>query len=411
MENEQPGGRAVRQNTLNQRTATRALARTITKKATTRARKSTTSSASTAAPVPSEIMSVPSTVLGALSPGKQKTLQDWVTANRVTINVPTIRVKQLNTNIKPPIFDELRKTPSTYLTELEAYLKSQGFEQVDFLDLLPSVLPDHTKSWLRAKKAASGALYTWSTFKADFSGRYDTPEQKQRRQHHLATKRQGEKEPVESFIWEMMDLAGQVYPTETTAESVQRCRDGLLPRLKLAVGELTTMTPEHLIDRCSQVVRDLRSFDKMEERKGKQPLPPMHPYNKERTFEGNDRPRNFHNFQGQRKFDDRNYSKFNQPGASQQRPSTSYQFKPKPEETKQGYANKKEFRRETRGTYGKPPGASSHANKDCYLCKKPGHIARFCPSAGFFYGQQHADEGNQADIENKDEYLNQDGEQ
>lgn len=366
-------------------------------------------------PIPTPTMSnaIPNEVLTVLTPNKKKALEDWVAANKVVVNVPDIKVKQLNTNIKPPVFEELKKTPNTYLEELEAYFKSQGFDRNDFLDLLPSVLADHTKSWLRAKKAAAQGAYVWITFKTDFKARYDTPEQQQRRQHYLATRKQGEREPVDSYIWEMMDLAHQVYPTELEAASVLRCRDGLQPRLKLAVGELQKATAEHLIDRCQQAVRDLHALDRMEDRRGKLPPPPMYKDAKEgqRQFPPRDERKQFTNRQYNNYSNNANHS-----GAA------GYQPKPKPEEAKTGYVNKKDFRRDTRGTYGKPTPVNKplggqpatkinpHADKDCYLCKKTGHIARFCPTSAFFAEGRKDDEDEGKDQNNANEQtLNEQG--
>jgi len=177
MYDQDQGGRSVRKSTLNQRGNSRWVRKRGTRKklrqnttlienedlrntGSREGEQSTSSVATTSRPIPPQpigpntTMSVPLEILAALSPDKRNQLADWITANRVTVNVPTIRVKQLNTNIKPPVFDELRKTPAAYLTALEAYFRSQGFDDGEFLNLLPSVLADHTKSWLRTKMTA-----------------------------------------------------------------------------------------------------------------------------------------------------------------------------------------------------------------------------------------------------------------
>ncbi|CAL8142264.1 unnamed protein product [Orchesella dallaii] len=91
-------------------------------------------------------------------------------------------------------------------------------------------------------------------------------------------------------------------------------------------------------------------------------------------------------------------------------------------ENQAGYMNKKDFRRDTRGKYGKPPPQDDnpqgekgpppklnpHADKDCYLCKKKGHIARFCPAAAFFFDKE--DEDKKKKDANEDN-LNPGGEQ
>jgi len=216
-----------------------------------------------------------------------------------------------------------------------------------------------------------------------------------------------------------MDLAKQVYPGETTAESVQRCREGLHPRLKLAVGELTKPTAEHLIHRCQQAVRDLNNLERVEQRQGKQPIPPMHPYAKERENHRQFPPQGQRQYppqkqrhypsQGDRKPNDRfnprsnfrnvNFSRRGASGYQQPQRDMGYQQQQRrdqpPQEKTQdvqtAYANKRDFRRETRVTYGRPrqqPSTSNnpqYADKECYTCKKPGHIAKFCPATAFFF--------------------------
>ncbi|CAL8137826.1 unnamed protein product [Orchesella dallaii] len=85
-------------------------------------------------------------------------------------------------------------------------------------------------------------------------------------------------------------------------------------------------------------------------------------------------------------------------------------IKPKPEDRKSGYTNKTDFRRETKGNYGRPSGSNPHANKDCYLCKKTGHIARFCPTSAFFFGgPQDEEKKEEGEETKKEENLNAEG--
>ncbi|CAL8096966.1 unnamed protein product [Orchesella dallaii] len=170
-----------------------------------------------------------------------------------------------------------------------------------------------------------------------------------------------------------------------------------------------------------KVVRDLRAVDREEERRGKPPLPPVRPQFKERTDEGQRQ-----QFNGQRKFNDRNYQRYNNQNSSNQGAYANPPWRQRTEDPKTenqaGYMNKKDFRRDTRGKYGKPPPQDDnpqgekgpppklnpHADKDCYLCKKKGHIARFCPAAAFFFDKE--DEDKKKKDANEDN-LNPGGEQ
>jgi len=184
----------------------------------------------------------------------------------------------------------------------------------------------------------------------------------------------------------MMDLSKQVYPTDSTAAADIRVRNALHPRLKLAIGELSTSTPEYLIDRCQSVLQDLRAVDRSQGHYSR--LPPMQPYaNESRDY-------------SKRQDTSKHYEKYH---ANQHNPAPNpvkaFGFEAKPAnpfkqqgsmDTKGGYSNKKEFRQQTRGTYGRPPNV--HAEKTCYQWKKPGHVARNCPSTAFFFNTDNIQE-------------------
>jgi len=311
------------------------------------------------------------------------------------INIPAVRVRQPNLNIKVPKYNPFKKTATAYLEEVEAFLKNQGAVEAEFLELVPTVLEDHTISWFRSKKVAA---YTWAQFKTDFEARYDNTITKQLRQNHLVTRKQRDDEPVETFVWEMMDLSKQVFPGETIAESVERCRNALHPRLKVAVGELTTSTAEHLIDRCQAVIQDLRALDRVEGRRSK--LPPMHTYSNDRfkhkphfqsstsSFVNNRPPGNWNRGQSS--------TNQGQSGGQQSTSQTNQQQPSSSGNAPNAYGQRQHFRMMTRGTYRRPASQNGnrnqHAEKTCYQCKKPGHIAAQCPATAFYLDNAQGEE-------------------
>ncbi len=341
---------------------------------------------------------IPTAVLNALSPGKQAALHAWArTAVAPVINLPTVRVRQANINIKIPNYDPLRKTATGYLEEVEAYFKSQGVEEAEFLEVVSTVLEDHTISWLRSKRVIG---YTWAQFKADFTARFDGVAAQQRRQNYLVTRKQREDEPVETFVWEMMDLAKQVFPTETTAESVERCRSALHPRLKVALMELTTFTAEHLIDRCQSVIQDLRALDRVEGRSSE--LPPMY---------SNERFKHFISFQqvNEASVSDRHPGSWNRGHANEGQGNdhwTSIQIN-------QAACSSGADSRDThvtRGSYRGPgnQGGSRHVNTTCYQCGEIGHIASHCPEVAWDEDKVNEEEVDDPEHSNN-AYLNEEG--
>ncbi len=356
---------------------------------------------------------VPPEVIAALSPTKQAALRAWAAAATApVINIPTVRVKQLNSNLRVPTYHALKKSGSTYLEELESYFKSQGLEEADFLTALPAAVDEEIKSWYRHKRTTG---YIWATFKMDFLARYDSDSYKQRRQQFLVNRKQKDNEPVEAFIWEMMDLAKQVFPIETTAASVERCRQALVPRLKVALSGSTSLTPEDLIEKCTNVIADLRCYD--HERGQRSQLPPIHNYS-------NTTHRGGQNGRFQRGGLTRNYTftrQYSNAAEPQQSSSQQQRSIPRPEQptsstqnvTRSGYTNHRQFKYNTRGSYQRPTthqsSSNPHASTKCYACKRTGHIAAQCPVTAFFMDEGDKDEDVQVTPPDNNADLNREG--
>jgi len=287
------------------------------------------------------------------------------------------------------------------------YFKSQGYEENEFLDILPTVLEEHRKSWFRHKKTRG---YIWQNFRTDFTTQYDNASETHRREQYLSTRKQRDDEPVEAFIWEMFDLGRQVHALETVAVTVQRCKQALVPRLRLAIGELSQATPECLIMRCKEVLRDLKDVDRTEGRHSR--LPPSTPNANHSNWKDRDHGWKRNNFNREQYGNRQNYhNRQPNPGHQQQNSSTNDDGQRRTDRFNNQAApamTKKEFRRETRPRYGHPPPRveSRHAEKECYTCRKKGHISRDCPSTAFFMNNGH-DERCEAEAFGAESQANQ----
>src|SRR5665811_2085364 len=120
-----------------------------------------------------------------------------------------------------------RMTASSYLKELEGYFSRQGVQDDKRVEVLPTVLNRETKAWFEHLRADNHDCLSWDEFSTAFKDKYDSYQDKQERLNYLVTRVQKEDEPVETFIWEMMSLAKEVFETEKTKDSVRRCRDAL----------------------------------------------------------------------------------------------------------------------------------------------------------------------------------------
>src|SRR5665811_280978 len=189
---------------------------------------------------------------------------------------PHVMVRQLDTNVKIPIYYPMRTTAKTYLKEVVAYLKKQQIPDSDYLDVLPTILNRETKAWFDHIKTSTLSFKDFCTL---FIAKYDTWQHQEARLNNLVTKVQRDDEPVETFVWDVLALCKQVFELSNTEEHVRRIRSALHPNLRLAIGELSKFTPEALLERCSLVINDIRGRDKILGWKTK--LPPMNMHEKQ----------------------------------------------------------------------------------------------------------------------------------
>jgi len=267
-----------------------------------------------------------------------------------------------------PTYDANNMTATFYLEEVERYFKSQGHSDDQRLYLMNSIVGPDVQGWLQHIKNQNPNM-TWNEFKVSFCSKYDTWFHKHNRMTKLQTRKQKEDENYESFIWEIVRLSQQVFPAESVEDTVRRCRQGLLPKLRTAISELSAWTPENLIERCNLVWTDLQANERREFR-----------YQKVNTnSNGNSSKRNFSRSFGQN-------LNIEQKASSSQPQRTN----PKPYINSQAHANGK-----TKEDYIKQP-SKNYANYECNQCGKMGHIARQCSkpvnTAMMGYGNQLDDQ-------------------
>ncbi|OXA37698.1 Activity-regulated cytoskeleton-associated protein [Folsomia candida] len=161
-----------------------------------------------------------------------------------------IRVANLNTSIEVPKYDERRMTAETFFSKCKNYLGAQGYADVDHHLYLPVIMKGEMKLWY---DSVASSIQKWDDFKDKFKARYDNPTVQMERSRQLHSRRQGENDPCEQFIYEMVNLAKQVDPTEPDSMSLKRARDALNPQISALVGELNAWTIENLLERVSEV--------------------------------------------------------------------------------------------------------------------------------------------------------------
>ncbi|OXA46886.1 hypothetical protein Fcan01_18441 [Folsomia candida] len=180
----------------------------------------------------------------------QQTFVNSFLSQQLSLAGRAIRVANLNTSIEVPKYDERRMTAETFFSKCKNYLNAQGYAEVDHYLYLPIIVKGEMKLWY---DSVASSIQKWDDFKDKFKARYDNPTVQMERSRQLHSRRQGENDPCEQFIYEMVNLAKQVDPTEADSMSLKRARDALHPQISALVGELNAWTIENLLERVSEV--------------------------------------------------------------------------------------------------------------------------------------------------------------
>lgn len=207
---------------------------------------------------------VPPEVAAVLTPRKMAALQMAMLGGgqpqqQVQVNIPPIRIRHANPNLRIPEFDSKKTTASIYLNDVESYFRNQGIEDADRLSSVSTILSPECKLWFDHIKQTTNS---WLDFRRVFESKYDSWQQRQERTAYLINRRQRDGEESETFIWEMLRLSKLVYPNEALEDSVRRARDALLPSIRCCLGELSNYQPDILIERARTVTKDIQARDR-----------------------------------------------------------------------------------------------------------------------------------------------------
>ena len=236
-------------------------------------------------------------------------------------------------------------------------------------------------------------------------------------------------------MWEMINLASEVFPEEEIKDSIKRVKNSLHPSLRMAFGEIRHNSPEDLLDRCRIVIKNIRELDKINGTHTK--LPPLTFHDKENSKFNNSNENKANSYQRRggwnyrynNNFRGRGYYRNNYRNGNYQArqnyndSAQSYQFQnnqyiPRPQHqsnNNQRQSGQQQFNNQinNRGSHNSfnqrnPNQANGgqvgrqnqrNLNVECYRCHGWGHIARECtegeyvrPSANLM---GHPNEGNQ----------------
>jgi hypothetical protein len=332
------------------------------------------------------------------------------------INIDSIVVRQPNQNVKVPRYDKKKMTAEFYLKEVKSYFAAQGITN-NLVTAIISILDQEVKAWYHHIKTEG---MTWEEFCLRFIAKYDTWVDRQTRLQLLINRRQKEDEPIESFVWEMMSIAKQVFPNEEIEDSVRRCRLALVPKLKCLIQDLPQWTPENLIERCKVALIDIKDQDSQSSGR----LPPI---NRQWTTRGRDNnfrggERRYGNHQSDRSSNDnisyrnQNHTSSGQGQIQQPRGNVNFTNQPQPTTSNPNAAKRNyngQQQSSSRGNHATT--MNKKAKLNCYRCREPGHIASQCKKTIAFCGDDADLQGRSRSPEENgmdgNETLNEEGRQ
>lgn len=206
--------------------------------------------------------------LKGLSPTKLDYISKLLMQQSVAV-ATSMRVVPLNPSINIPIYNENTMTSDTFFTQCELYLTSQGFQAVRFHEVIRIILAGDPskKLWY---DHVSNAIGSWADFKTKFKAKYDSPLVQERRKDMLRRKQRYD-EPVEKYVYEIVNLSKQITPGEDEAISVLRAKLGLVADLSLYIGDCKTV--DDLLEKTSIAIEKIKESDRRNGRHTR--LPPF----------------------------------------------------------------------------------------------------------------------------------------
>lgn len=168
----------------------------------------------------------------------------------------SVRLSAITTNVNKPRYNPRRMTADSFLTECERYLKSLQHDEKNFVDLIKTILTETEQSWY---SHVGHKAKDWDDFKQMYKNRFETWHEQDLRLSELKNRKQQIFESTETFIYQMIDLAKNCFPTETEAQLVRHAQQALHPSLGAIIGADFKPNAAELIQTCQQATRIVQS--------------------------------------------------------------------------------------------------------------------------------------------------------
>ena len=195
--------------------------------------------------------------LAGLSPRRKSQIEALI-QEQIRLAMGSVTITTVNSNIDPPEYDSDRMTSDTFFRKCTDYLHTQGFRESEYHQVISTILKGDMRLWY---DNVASSVKSWSDFCSVFRSRYDSIFVQERRKKVLYTREQKINEPVEQFVYEMINLGKQINPNEAEELSVYRALNALVPELRLAIGDIKVKTANNLIEAANKAIEAIRERD------------------------------------------------------------------------------------------------------------------------------------------------------
>lgn len=183
-----------------------------------------------------------------------ETLGEEIEEEIVENNAPTM-AEQRGNQITPPRFrDGTDKSVEEYLAQYERVAKANGWDDAKKMVILPCYLEGAALTWFEnLEQQQPEEALTWQRVKAGMKEAFQTIARDEQLEYRLRMRMQGEEEPIESYVQDVLNLCIKVDPAMLEGIKIRHILRGLKPSLLEKVMILENDTIAHLMTNIRRV--------------------------------------------------------------------------------------------------------------------------------------------------------------